>query len=158
LADSYPDLKVEMITSAGAGTWLSTRAQRHLRRAFDRLRITVRADTWVTQVIENAMVLDSGATLTADVVVWAAGFRVPSVAGQAAAHAPDGNETRVSCQTGLPMGQHVADVVADRLTGGDPRPFRLRYVWQNISLGRRDGVTQFTHADDSRSEIPVSSW
>jgi NADH dehydrogenase FAD-containing subunit len=80
------------------------------------------------------------------------------VAGQAAAHAPDGNETRVSCQTGLPMGQHVADVVADRLTGGDPRPFRLRYVWQNISLGRRDGVTQFTHADDSRSEIPVSSW
>jgi hypothetical protein len=56
------------------------------------------------------------------------------------------------------MGQHVADVVADRLTGGDPRPFRLRYVWQNISLGRRDGVTQFTHADDSRSEIPVSSW
>jgi hypothetical protein len=26
---------------------------------------------------------------------------------------------------------------------------RLRYVWQNISLGRTDGVTQFTRADDS---------
>jgi NADH dehydrogenase FAD-containing subunit len=67
----------------------------------------------------------------------------------AAARTADGAETRMSCQTGLPMGQHVADVVADRLTGRNPGPFRLRYVWQNISLGRRDAVTQFTHADDS---------
>ncbi|MFB9527579.1 FAD-dependent oxidoreductase [Nonomuraea roseola] len=26
---------------------------------------------------------------------------------------------------------------------------RIRYVWQNISLGRHDGVTQVTRADDS---------
>ncbi|KPC58393.1 hypothetical protein [Streptomyces chattanoogensis] len=35
------------------------------------------------------------------------------------------------------------------LTGRTPKPLRLRYVWQNISLGRRDGLTQFTRADDS---------
>ncbi|MFF7654962.1 sigma-70 family RNA polymerase sigma factor [Streptomyces sp. NPDC007983] len=43
----------------------------------------------------------------------------------------------------------VAGSVAASLTGRVPKPLRLHYVWQNISLGRRDGLTQFTRADDS---------
>ncbi|MFF4695144.1 NAD(P)/FAD-dependent oxidoreductase [Streptomyces chattanoogensis] len=66
-----------------------------------------------------------------------------------AAYGPDGAASRMSCQTGLPMGAYVAGSVAASLTGRTPKPLRLRYVWQNISLGRRDGLTQFTRADDS---------
>lgn len=47
------------------------------------------------------------------------------------------------------MGRHVAGIIARRLTGHQPTPSRLRYVWTTISLGRRDGITQFTHADDT---------
>ncbi|MFC5826664.1 hypothetical protein [Nonomuraea insulae] len=47
------------------------------------------------------------------------------------------------------MGVSVGGAVADLLTGRDPRKARFRYVWQNISLGRHDGVTQFTRQDDS---------
>jgi hypothetical protein len=55
----------------------------------------------------------------------------------------------MSCQTGLPMGVRAGDNAALVVAGCDPRPARIRYVWQNISLGRRDGVTQFTRGDDS---------
>ncbi|WP_338933097.1 FAD-dependent oxidoreductase [Streptomyces netropsis] len=71
-------------------------------------------------------------------------------AGDAAgAHGPDGSASRMSCQTGIPMGRHVADTVTAILTGRAPAPLRLRYAGQNISLGRRDGLIQFTRPDDS---------
>ncbi|MEU7045590.1 FAD-dependent oxidoreductase [Streptomyces varsoviensis] len=66
-----------------------------------------------------------------------------------AAYGPDGAPSRMSCQTGLPMGAYVGRGVAASLTGRALRPLRLRYVAQNISLGRHDGLTQFTRPDDS---------
>ncbi|MBA0051655.1 oxidoreductase [Streptomyces sp. AJS327] len=66
----------------------------------------------------------------------------------AAATGPDGAPCRMSCQTGLPMGAYVARAVAATVTGRVPPPLRLRHVWRNISLGRDDGLTQFTRADD----------
>ena len=47
----------------------------------------------------------------------------------------------------------------DRGTGGRPRtpkPMRFRYVNQCISLGRRDGLIQFVHADDSPREAVLT--
>lgn len=75
--------------------------------------------------------------------------QVYGIGDAAAAPTPGGTESRMSCQTGMPMGQHVARIIADRLTGREPKPSRLRYVWTTISLGRYDGITQFTRADDS---------
>lgn len=34
----------------------------------------------------------------------------------------------------------------------------MRYVWQNISLGRRDGITQFTRGDDSPLPAVMTGW
>ncbi|MFE7118738.1 oxidoreductase, partial [Streptomyces sp. NPDC057654] len=62
---------------------------------------------------------------------------------------PGGAASRMSCQTGLPMGAYAARSVVASLTGRTPAPLRLRYVWQNISLGRHDGLTQFTRRDDT---------
>ncbi|MGH3491556.1 MAG: hypothetical protein ACRDP8_27000 [Actinopolymorphaceae bacterium] len=51
-----------------------------------------------------------------------------------------------SCSPGVPP---VGDrYPRGRGRRGTPRSLRIRYVWQNISLGRRDGVTQFTDAHD----------
>src|SRR5699024_1885205 len=74
---------------------------------------------------------------------------VYGIGDAAAAPGPGELTTRMSCQTGLPMGMFAADAVARRLTGHATKPVRIRYVWQNISLGRRDGITQFTRPDDS---------
>lgn len=74
--------------------------------------------------------------------------QVYGVGDAAAAPTPGGTETRMSCQTGLPMGQYAAKAITRTLAGHEPAPIRIRYVWQNISLGRHDGITQFTRFND----------
>ncbi|MGH3914105.1 MAG: NAD(P)/FAD-dependent oxidoreductase, partial [Pseudonocardiaceae bacterium] len=180
LAETHDRLRVRLVTSGEFGGWLSGRARRYLRSAFDRLDIGIHEHTTVVEARGGILVTTGGIPLGTDAILWAAGFRVsplaqgvgfavdrrgrmivddtlrsvshPQVYGigdAAAAPIRGGTESRMSCQTGLPMGQRVADIIARRLTGSEPQPLRLRYVWINISLGRRDGITQFTHADDS---------
>ncbi|MFD3513401.1 NAD(P)/FAD-dependent oxidoreductase [Streptomyces sp. NPDC058657] len=74
----------------------------------------------------------------------------------AAAYGPGGMPSRLSCQTALPMGLCVARNVAASVTGGTARPLRLRYVGQNIGLGRHDGLTQVTRFDDSPREVVLT--
>ncbi|MFE6308218.1 NAD(P)/FAD-dependent oxidoreductase [Nocardiopsis sp. NPDC057823] len=72
------------------------------------------------------------------------------VVGDAAhADAVDGRELRMSCAMGLPMGTAAADAVAARLAGREPDAAPFGYLFQCVSLGRRDGLIQFVHADDS---------
>jgi NADH:quinone reductase (non-electrogenic) len=180
LAEARADLRIHLVSASPLGGWLSEPARRHLRRALDRLGVTVHAPRRITAVGPDAVLLDDGQELAVAAVIWAAGFAVPRLAADAglavdarsrmvvddhlrsvshpqvygigdaaAAPTPGGTEARMSCQTGLPMGQYLARQVAGTLNGRRPKPIRIRYVWQNISLGRRDGVTQFTRTDDS---------
>ncbi|PKV83366.1 NAD(P)/FAD-dependent oxidoreductase [Streptomyces sp. TLI_146] len=73
---------------------------------------------------------------------------VYAVGDAAAGICVGGAPSRMSCQAALPMGRGVAEVVAARLSGREPGPVRIGYVFTNISLGRRDGVVQFTRPDD----------
>ncbi|MEU4698692.1 NAD(P)/FAD-dependent oxidoreductase [Nonomuraea dietziae] len=178
-AATHPRLGVELVSGGTIGGWLSPRARRHLHRAFGRLGVAVRERATVAKIGPDGLLLDDGHELPAETVVWTAGFRVLGLAaasglatdehgrmrvdgalrsvshpevfgiGDAAAARTAGGQSRMSCQTGLPMGLQAGDAVADLLAGREPRRARIRYVWQNISLGRHDGVTQFTRADDS---------
>ncbi|MET9647875.1 NAD(P)/FAD-dependent oxidoreductase [Streptomyces syringium] len=180
LAESYPELRVRLLTGASdVGTGLAPRARAHLRRALDRLDVSVHTGTVVAAVREDGLDTRDGTSFAADAVVWATGFRAPELAraagfatdesgrmlvdatlrsvshpevyavGDAAAGVSAGGApSRMSCQTALPMGRGVADVVAARLAGREPGPVRIGYAFTNISLGRHDGVVQFTHADD----------
>ena len=180
LAESYPELRVRLVTGADdVGSGLAPRARTHLRRALDRLDVSVHPRTVVAAVREDGLDTREGASFAADAVVWTTGFRAPELA-RAAGFATDGSgrmlvdatlrsvshpevyaigdaaagvsvsgtPSRMSCQAALPMGRGVADVVAARLAGREPEPVRIGYAFTNISLGRRDGVVQFTHADD----------
>ncbi|MEO3886164.1 FAD-dependent oxidoreductase [Nonomuraea sp. B5E05] len=84
----------------------------------------------------------------------------PEVFGIGDAAAPTGERpgerSRMSCQTGLPMGLCTGDAVAGLVAGREPGPARFRHVWRNVSLGRRDGVTQFTRADDSPLDVVLT--
>ncbi|MGX1771278.1 NAD(P)/FAD-dependent oxidoreductase [Nocardia brasiliensis] len=62
---------------------------------------------------------------------------------------PADRALRMACATALPAGRQVADAIAAHLRGAQPRPLRFRYVGQAMSLGRRNGIIQSLHADDS---------
>ncbi|MFF3221948.1 NAD(P)/FAD-dependent oxidoreductase [Nocardia suismassiliense] len=62
---------------------------------------------------------------------------------------PGGRDLRMACATALPTGKYAADAIVARLRGAEPGKLRFRYVVQCLSLGRRDGLIQVLHADDS---------
>ncbi|MFD3798700.1 NAD(P)/FAD-dependent oxidoreductase [Streptomyces californicus] len=83
LAESHPGLSVGLAARGELGAWLSPRARRHLRAAFDRFGITVHEHTAVEAVEPTRVVTVGGTVLPADVTVWSAGFAVDSIAADA---------------------------------------------------------------------------
>src|SRR5262249_39827740 len=64
----------------------------------------------------------------------------------------EGPKLRMACATALPMGAHTADNLSKELHGEAPTPFSFGFVFQCISLGRRDGIVQFVEEDDTPRE------
>ncbi|QYC45542.1 NADH dehydrogenase-like protein YjlD [Nonomuraea coxensis DSM 45129] len=80
LAESRPGLSVTLVARGELGAALSPGARGHLRRACDRLGVTVLEHTTV-EAVEAARVLCAGGTaLASDATVWAAGFAVDPLA------------------------------------------------------------------------------
>ncbi|MFG2710222.1 NAD(P)/FAD-dependent oxidoreductase [Streptomyces goshikiensis] len=79
-AEARPDLKVAIAARGGVGDWLSDKARRHLRGAFDRLGVTVHEGADVTRVEAEGVVTGAGGRLPAQVTVWTAGFAVHPIA------------------------------------------------------------------------------
>ncbi|WP_149549486.1 NAD(P)/FAD-dependent oxidoreductase [Streptomyces marokkonensis] len=79
-AESRPDLSVVLAARDEPGSWLSPKARHHLRRAFDRLGITVHEHSGVEAVEPTRAIAADGRSLPADVTVWTAGFAVHPLA------------------------------------------------------------------------------
>ncbi|WP_318212600.1 NAD(P)/FAD-dependent oxidoreductase [Streptomyces sp. SJL17-1] len=82
-AESRPDLSVALAARGELGAWLSPKARRHLRQAFDRLGITVHEHTAVEAVEPTRAIAAGGTPIPADVTVWTAGFAVHPLAAAA---------------------------------------------------------------------------
>ncbi|MFE5809050.1 NAD(P)/FAD-dependent oxidoreductase [Streptomyces sp. NPDC056491] len=80
IAEARPDLKVAIAARGGVGDWLSDKARRHLRGAFERLGITVHEQADITCVGANGAVTAAGGEIPAQVTVWTAGFAVHPIA------------------------------------------------------------------------------
>ncbi|MFI8519780.1 NAD(P)/FAD-dependent oxidoreductase [Streptomyces sp. NPDC085481] len=80
IAEAHPGLEVAIAARGGVGDWLSEKAQRHLRRAFDRLGITVHEHAGITRVEADRVVTRSGGEIPAQVTVWTTGFTVHPIA------------------------------------------------------------------------------
>lgn len=83
IAEARPGLAVALAARGEPGAWLSPGARDHLRRAFDRLGITVHERTAIAAVEPGRAVSADGTVLPADAVVWAAGFAVDPIAAAA---------------------------------------------------------------------------
>ncbi|MEV5893919.1 NAD(P)/FAD-dependent oxidoreductase [Nonomuraea fuscirosea] len=80
IAESRPGLSVTLIARGELGARLSAGARRHLRRACDRLGVTVLEHTSVVAVEAARVLCADGTALASDATVWTAGFAVTSIA------------------------------------------------------------------------------
>lgn len=179
IAESHPELRVTLISRDVPGAMMGERARAYLHRAMERLGVTLRVGTAVTKVLPGAVELEGGELVSSDACLWTTGVRVSPLAadagivtdergrivvdatlrsvsnpeiraiGDAAAIRQAWGEIHGTCQSGMPTGAYTADAIAKELRGKKVKPFRFGYFHQPLSIGRHDGVIQFTHVDDS---------
>jgi NADH dehydrogenase FAD-containing subunit len=80
IAESRPGLAVALVARGELGSRLSVGARGHLRRACDRLGVTVLEHSVVEAVEATRVLCADGTVLASDATVWTAGFAVDSIA------------------------------------------------------------------------------
>ncbi|MEV6419543.1 FAD-dependent oxidoreductase [Streptomyces sp. NPDC051662] len=80
IAESRPGLSVALVARGELGAPLSAGARSHLRRACDRLGITVLEQISVEAVEATRVLCADGTALASDATVWTAGFAVSPIA------------------------------------------------------------------------------
>ncbi|MGV9697645.1 NAD(P)/FAD-dependent oxidoreductase [Streptomyces sp. NPDC003470] len=80
IAESRPGVSVTLVARGELGDRLSAGARGHLRRACDRLGVTVLEHTVVDAVEATRVLCADGTALASDAAVWAAGFAVDPIA------------------------------------------------------------------------------
>ncbi|WP_431871605.1 NAD(P)/FAD-dependent oxidoreductase [Nocardiopsis eucommiae] len=82
IAQAHPGLRVTLATSGELGGWLGEKARSHTLTAFERLGVTVRERSAVTRVEPGRATTETGETLDAEAIVWAAGFAAHPIAAR----------------------------------------------------------------------------
>jgi NADH:ubiquinone reductase (H+-translocating) len=179
IAEAHPGVRVVLLSRDVPGAMMGERARAYLDQALERLGVRVRTGVEITKVLPDAVELTDGELVHSDACLWTTGVRVAPFAadagltvdgrgrvvvdaglrsvshpevyavGDAAAIHQSYGVIHGTCQSGMPTAAHAADSIGRRLRGKDPKPFRFGYIHQPVSLGRRDAVIQFTHADDT---------
>ncbi|MFI6157293.1 NAD(P)/FAD-dependent oxidoreductase [Kitasatospora sp. NPDC051170] len=175
LAEAHPGWTVRIVAAGQVGGIYSPKGRAHIRRVLDRLGVAVHENATVTEVAPGGLRTTAG-PVEADLTVWAASMEPHPLAAEAglavdergralvddhlrslshpdvhvigdaaAVTVPGVGTLRMGCATALPQGRYVGRLLAGRTS----KPFSFRYTAQCLSLGRRDGLLQLVHADDS---------
>jgi NADH:ubiquinone reductase (H+-translocating) len=176
---------VTLVCGSALGPYLSAVGRRSVTRRLATLGVTVLdgPGAVVTAVRRDAVALSDGREVPSAVTVWAAGFGAPDLAARSGlstdaagrllvdetltsvddphivaagdAAAPSGEPLRMSCQAAIPLGAQAARTVMSRIAGTEPAALSLAFVGQCISLGRRGGVIQAAHTDDTALPLVI---
>ncbi len=83
IAESFPTLRVELLTAGTLGDDLAPAGQAYLRQALYRLGVTLREGVRVARLTEGAAHLADGESLPFDLCLWTSGFSVSPLAREA---------------------------------------------------------------------------
>jgi NADH:quinone reductase (non-electrogenic) len=79
-ADTYPDLRVSLITRGELAAFFGGKIQSHIVQSLKRLGVSIQERITVASVDANELVTQDGVTIPFDVCLWAGGFGVPPLA------------------------------------------------------------------------------
>jgi NADH dehydrogenase FAD-containing subunit len=170
---------VTLVCGGVLGPYLHPRGRRSVAGRLAKLGVTVLEgpDTKVTAVTRDAVQLGDGRELPSAVTIWTAGFGVPDLAARSGlstdtlgrlltdetltsvddvrivaagdSAAPSDLPFRMSCQAAVQLGPQAAETVLSRIAGEQPAPVSVGFFGQCISLGRRAGIFQVAHSNDT---------
>lgn len=178
--------KVTLVCGDVLGPSLHAQGRRPVARRLAKLGVTVLEGprARVTEVTRDGVQLDDGRELPSAVTIWTAGFRVPDLAARSGLRTDaegrlvtDATLTsvddvrivaagdaavmtdrpfRMSCQAAVQLGPGAAATILRRIAGKTPAPVRMLFAGQCLSLGRNEGVTQFSYLNDRVNALHVS--
>jgi len=177
--------RVTLVCGQVLGSYLHPNARRAVTRRLVKLGVTVieGPGATVTGVTRDAVQLADGRDLPSAVTIWTAGFGVPDLAARSGLRtdavgrlltdetltsvddvrivaagdsaAPSDLPVRMSCQSAVQVGPQAAETVLSRIAGKPPATFDVGLFGQCISLGRRAGIVQYAHRNDSVTRVYV---
>lgn len=186
IAERHPELQVVLLGRHEPGAGMHPRAKAHVDAGLARLGVRVHAGVEVSKVLPDGVELADGSAIPANAVLWTSGTRVSPLAaaagltvdergrvvtdsalrsvshpdvyavGDAAAVRQGYGVMHGTCQGGMPTGVHAALSILRVAAGKDPRPFRFGFYHTPVSLGRNDGVVQFTRPDTRPRRIVLT--
>ncbi|KOV50665.1 pyridine nucleotide-disulfide oxidoreductase [Streptomyces sp. AS58] len=178
--------KVTLVCGDVLGPSLHPRGRRPVARRLAKLGVTIvqGSGALVTEVTRDAVHLDDGRELPSAVTIWTAGFRVPDLATRSGLRTDtegrlitDATLTsvdderivaagdaavmtdvpfRMSCQAAVQLGPAAAATILRRIAGKKPGPVRMFFAGQCLSLGRNEGVTQFSYPNDKVNALYIN--
>ncbi|MCR6485000.1 FAD-dependent oxidoreductase [Amycolatopsis sp. OK19-0408] len=168
---------VTLVCGGQLGPYLHPAGRRAVASRLAALGVRMLVDAVVREVTRDAVRLTDGRELPSPVTIWTAGFGVPDLARRSGlstdetgrlrtdetltsvdddrvlaagdAAAPSGLPYRMGCQSAVQLGPQAAETVLSRLDGRPPSPVEVGFAGQCLSLGRRAGIFQFSHRDDT---------
>jgi len=171
--------KVTLVCGGVLGPYLHPRGRRSVAKQLAKLGVIVLEGpgATVTAVTRDVVQLNDGRELPSTVTVWTGGFGVPDLAVRSGlstdglgrlltdetltsvddvrivaagdSAAPSDLPFRMSCQAAVQLGPQAAATVLSRIAGEQPAPINVGFAGQCISLGRRAGIFQFAHRNDT---------
>ena len=182
LAEAHPAWRIRIVAAAEVGGWFSARGRAVIARRFEQLHVSVHEQARVTAVEPGGLRTTAGpieadlvawaASFEVPGLAGEAGLAVDPagralvdsrlrstshqdvyVVGDAAAVTLDGIGTlRMGCATAQPMGIYVGKSLRAEVRGKTAKPYSFGYAVQCLSLGRKSGLLQLIHKDDSMRE------
>jgi NADH dehydrogenase len=175
---------VTLVCGGQMASTFSEPGKRSVAKTLRKLGVKMLENDTVAEVRSNAVVFADGAVRPSALTIWTAGFGVPELAASSGLHtdelgrlltdetltsvdddrivaagdcaSPSGVPLRMCCASAGQLGPQAANTVLSRIAGTQPAAFEYALPGTCTSLGRRAGILQLGHKDDTPVNIFVS--
>ena len=176
--------RVTLVCGGQMASTFSEPGKRSVARTLRKLGIKMLENDTVAEVRSDAVVFADGAVRPTALTIWTAGFGVPELAANSGLHtdelgrlltdetltsvdddrvvaagdcaSPSGVPLRMCCASAGQLGPQAANTVLSLIAGTQPAAFEYALPGTCTSLGRRAGILQLGHKDDTPVNIFVS--
>ena len=176
--------RVTLVCGGQMASTFSEPGKRSVAKTLRKLGVKMLENDTVAEVRSDAVVFADGAVRPSALTIWTAGFGVPELAAASGLHtdelgrlltdetltsidddrvvaagdcaSPSGVPLRMCCASAGQLGPQAANTVLSRIAGTQPAAFEYALPGTCTSLGRRAGILQLGHKNDTPVNIFVS--